>query len=395
MPSVSSQLPDEIIKEILTPALHVPDASFASSAWVSPFAEYQLTSSTVLAVCKSWLRVATPLLYETVILRSKAQAQALAATLKKNPQLGLFVKKIRLEGGYGNSVYDILKRCSDVVDLWITTSLHATESVGGYARGFQLINPRRLILKDVSYPRLAIIRQLHGILLDVMRTKWKKLDIFHWSGGHGFEDSFLKAVASSKVPTVCFEEDILRYSASILPQLSKIPTLESITIHTKREKPEFDSPPPVDDFPFYFFDEHRELNSVLKSDRDLYNKVTFVDPDPTPRLSASQGVRTSAKKDVAFSAPLNPDFRPLSRASDADRKRIWTEIIRHAVDMAETSGITGWTLGIKRQYAKLEELHGLQKLRARMTLVSKGILRETGAVLQDLAMETHHFFSRR
>ena len=102
MTPASSQLPDEIIKEILLPALFVPDKLFSNTSMESnPFAGYELSSSTILVVCKSWLRVATPLLYETVVLRSKAQAQALAGVLKNNSPLGHFIKKLRLEGGYG------------------------------------------------------------------------------------------------------------------------------------------------------------------------------------------------------------------------------------------------------------------------------------------------------
>jgi hypothetical protein len=100
--------PDEIIKEILSPILEVSDEDFTDTSIVSPFACYELTSSTVLEVCKAWLRVSTPLLYATVVLRSPAQAQALTLTLKGNLELGRFVKKIRIEGGYGSLILEIL-----------------------------------------------------------------------------------------------------------------------------------------------------------------------------------------------------------------------------------------------------------------------------------------------
>lgn len=156
----STTLPDEIIKEILSPALEVADEDFANTSLTrSPFADYKLTSSTVLEVCKAWLRVATPFLYETVILRSKAQAQALAGALKGNPELGLFVKKIRIEGGYGTCILDVFQRCPALSDLWITTALWSNESITGYAKAFRSVNPRRLIVVDDLNERDTKIRE--------------------------------------------------------------------------------------------------------------------------------------------------------------------------------------------------------------------------------------------
>ncbi|KAJ7119067.1 hypothetical protein C8R44DRAFT_923002 [Mycena epipterygia] len=66
-----NSLPDEIISEILSPALKVSDEVFSDTADVSPFATYSESSSAYLLVCKAWLRVATPLLNNVVILRSK------------------------------------------------------------------------------------------------------------------------------------------------------------------------------------------------------------------------------------------------------------------------------------------------------------------------------------
>jgi F-box-like len=169
----SSQLPDEIIKEILAPALHVPDETFADTALrASPFATYGLSSSTISVVCKSWLRVATPLLYDTVVLRSKAQAQALAAALKRDSQLGAFIKKLRIEGGYGNAIFEILKRSLHITDIWISTALWSNESAAGYAKGFLLVNPCRLIVVDDRLKTSAIRNCVYEALVDAIKQKW-------------------------------------------------------------------------------------------------------------------------------------------------------------------------------------------------------------------------------
>ncbi|KAH6915580.1 hypothetical protein BKA70DRAFT_1253193 [Coprinopsis sp. MPI-PUGE-AT-0042] len=82
---LSTTLPDGIINEILP--------SLLDAAWISLFSCYELTTSTVLIVCKAWLRIATPLLNHSLILRSTAQAQALARTLKEDAQPGHFTRK--------------------------------------------------------------------------------------------------------------------------------------------------------------------------------------------------------------------------------------------------------------------------------------------------------------
>ncbi|KAJ7863379.1 hypothetical protein B0H13DRAFT_2354214 [Mycena leptocephala] len=90
-------LPDEIISEIFSPALKISDEDFSDTSGVSPFAKYSESTSAYLLVCKSWLRVATPLLYNVVILRSKAHAKGLSLALSTNNLLGQFIKKLRVE----------------------------------------------------------------------------------------------------------------------------------------------------------------------------------------------------------------------------------------------------------------------------------------------------------
>ncbi|KAJ7655444.1 hypothetical protein B0H17DRAFT_956439, partial [Mycena rosella] len=77
---------------------------------------------------KSWLRVATPLLYSVVIIRSKARAQALQATLQGAPELGRFVKKLRVEGGFGKPMHSILRNTPNVTDIFVSLQLRAADS---------------------------------------------------------------------------------------------------------------------------------------------------------------------------------------------------------------------------------------------------------------------------
>ncbi|KAJ7668962.1 hypothetical protein B0H17DRAFT_848571, partial [Mycena rosella] len=117
---MSTCLPDEISSEILSPALKVFDDMFSDMSDVSPFAHYSPSTSAYLLVCKDWLRVATPLLYHVVVLRSKAQANALELVLPNKPAFGRFTKKLRVEGGYGMAMYTILGSAPNITDLFVS-----------------------------------------------------------------------------------------------------------------------------------------------------------------------------------------------------------------------------------------------------------------------------------
>jgi hypothetical protein len=62
--------------------LKVSDEAFCDTSDVSPFAKYSESTAAYLLVCKSWLRLATPLLYNVVVLWYKAYcAKALQSRL--------------------------------------------------------------------------------------------------------------------------------------------------------------------------------------------------------------------------------------------------------------------------------------------------------------------------
>ncbi|KAF7311907.1 F-box domain-containing protein [Mycena indigotica] len=199
-------LPDELLSEILTPALKVSDAAFADVGTHSPFAIYAESSSAYLLVSKSWLRVATPLLYHVVVIRSKAQAAALGRTLTQNPDLGRFIKKLRVEGGYGQPIYNILSRTPNVADLYLNLDLYAYDSTVGFCKGLPLINPARLIVNDQNEraPSSKLVVKLFEVLAQAIRENWDNLVTFECNYDyHGNEWApraviFFDALAAAK-----------------------------------------------------------------------------------------------------------------------------------------------------------------------------------------------------
>ncbi|KAJ6596196.1 hypothetical protein DFH09DRAFT_1272735 [Mycena vulgaris] len=106
----------------------------------SPFAASRSgASSATLLICKAWLRIATPLLYH-VIFRSRVQARALQAALRGNPDLGRFIRMLRLEGGFGPAMHHILKETPNVMDIVISLQIYASDLTAGVVPN---INPTR------------------------------------------------------------------------------------------------------------------------------------------------------------------------------------------------------------------------------------------------------------
>ncbi|KAJ7622519.1 hypothetical protein FB45DRAFT_1061966 [Roridomyces roridus] len=169
-------LPDEIIHEILSPALDVPEQEFSTTLAHTSYVRPIESTSAILLVSKSWLRVATPLLYNVVILRSRGQVQALELALHSSPELGKFIKKLRIEGGYTVALEKILAK-ADLTDICLTLEVKKGENAKGICRGLSLINPVRVIL--AYYPSFISksVRNMLDALTECM-PKWTNLTGF-------------------------------------------------------------------------------------------------------------------------------------------------------------------------------------------------------------------------
>ncbi|KAH8112829.1 hypothetical protein DFH11DRAFT_1857584 [Phellopilus nigrolimitatus] len=143
------RLPDEILREILLLLLSVSSDAFAKPA--TRFGQRAFSSSRYLTVCTRWTRIGTPLFYQTVILRSPAQTRALCATLCQFPELGLLVRKLRLEeGAYCTAIEGVAERTPRVNDLFVSLVIYSETKVSGLCRALDSLNPRKLVLRDLG-----------------------------------------------------------------------------------------------------------------------------------------------------------------------------------------------------------------------------------------------------
>lgn len=144
-------LPNELLREIflLTSALRIEDETFTDTHPLSH--SYHLDRSPALAVlstCKHWRRVAQPLVYETVILRSKPQTRSFLYTLTKYPSCRQFVLRLRIEGGFSPNMAKILPLLTHLREIYISLAITSKDTVTGLCAGLESIDPVRCIVYD-------------------------------------------------------------------------------------------------------------------------------------------------------------------------------------------------------------------------------------------------------
>ena len=140
-------LADEVLQSILAPSLKVPDSMFEDVGPISPFSKVEQSSSDVLLVCKRWMRVTTPIIYHTVIIRTTAQAAALNAALMRNPEFGRHVRRFRLERPYPAHITKaVVRTMPNIVDLCIPIGVLAANKPNDVYELLNKCQPQHLLL---------------------------------------------------------------------------------------------------------------------------------------------------------------------------------------------------------------------------------------------------------
>ncbi|KAJ7816739.1 hypothetical protein B0H14DRAFT_3743191 [Mycena olivaceomarginata] len=276
---------------------------FSDLSLKSPFAKYSVSSSATLLVCKAWLRVATPLLYSVVVIRSKAQCRALGDALQKNPDLGRFIKKLRAEGGFGAHMQHILKFAPNITDLFVSLQIPSSDSCAGLVAGLPLINPTRLIIFDdpdnlwKNKAALQLMAALQGC-----RTKWTNTNtlLLPYRIIPFARESFVLAVcAFPGIKTVSFP---IFFPDTVIREIAAIPTIEAIEIRFKPRK-SVPLPTPAD----------MRVNSLLR----------WAEDSDAP--SRKRVYKLSAR------LPADPTFRPLMAIPQPIADKIWSRILFFAM----------------------------------------------------------------
>ncbi|KAK7035999.1 F-box domain-containing protein [Favolaschia claudopus] len=309
-------LPEETISEILSPALKVSDAAFCDASLVSPFSKYEEPTSNYLLVCKTWLRIATPLLYSTVVLRSKGQAKALSTVLVENPEFGQYIKKLRVEGGYGPPMHTILECSPNISDLFLCTRIFSSDNTSGLCSGLELINPTRLILWHADHQGLGNRTYLQ--LLDALVAaipEWDNLRIFQPSFymlNHPSDRIAEEIAKARKLTTVVVTQ--VSHVSWVYNLYKKCP-LQQIQVKTSA---------PVEPDSRY----RKQLHALMENPKiKALLRFNYPEQPTSTPVDSMQTTTDMELPSIDIVPSLNPFFKPLSNAALHIADKIWDRVL--------------------------------------------------------------------
>ncbi|KAJ7064714.1 hypothetical protein C8F01DRAFT_1249749 [Mycena amicta] len=296
-------LPYELIAEILSPLLDVPDELFASCVG-SPFSTYGPSSANYLLVCKSWLHAGTPLLYRVLIIRSRDQAKALARTFSQphNSHLGNYVRNLRIESGYGTSIKTILACSPKITHLNLTLDVWPPDTVDPTSKGLKLINPTALMLQhhgSISRsPRTKMVTQLANGIADAI-PGWTRLTTLHYDS-IGMDDSqkISRPLVDAKRLTTLFvsSTSTAHLACKLLANTCPLEVIYITQAPTARKR------------------------NWLNNQPVLRQLVKFqIEPSPV----------------VLPPVERNPFYIPMDSATEEDRKAVWSRVLFFAMFVQE------------------------------------------------------------
>jgi hypothetical protein len=180
--SCIARFPEEILYQILCLCVSASLTPPTRPSWHVRQQSCNRSRTAALLVCKSWLRIATPAFYKTVLLQSEEQAIMLSSTLVTNPSLGRYVRTLVIMGVW-SALRDVVKLCPGVVSLDLTldgprdsVAMGQMEEIGMVLSGLQSLDIRYFSLRKLPNAYLTefkpcfIISHLSRII-----PKWKRL----------------------------------------------------------------------------------------------------------------------------------------------------------------------------------------------------------------------------
>ena len=165
-------LPDELLHLILAHQLFVDYDMFSHRSPAQLLARRDEATSLPL-VCRRWRRVVVPIIYETVILTSESEANALVSTMLEH--VGPYIKKLRIEGGYGWPIHTILSNIPKLAFISVSLDIPSENKADGLCSGLKLINPKHLILHDSDILSNQEVSNVVDVLIECMTSVWSNL----------------------------------------------------------------------------------------------------------------------------------------------------------------------------------------------------------------------------
>ena len=189
-------LPDELLREILSQVLHVSHPKFFIWSNIRPDPPSDsVPRSHVVLVNHRFLRIGIPILYEAVRITNQDTTKYIADILSANATVGPAVRWLRLEGGYGRELELALKPMTAVESLYFSVDARARDSIAGVRRVLLKLDPLHVWLDRGSGRPNKHQPVLHPLLHHLVRRQWTRLvrPSFLWActtdAGRGMQKS--------------------------------------------------------------------------------------------------------------------------------------------------------------------------------------------------------------
>ena len=169
--SFNDLFPNELLHLVLAQLLFVDYDMFSHRSPVQLLTRRAEAMSLSL-VCQRWRRVAVPIIYETVILTSQSEAKTLVSML---PRVRHYIKKLRIEGGFGHSIHKILSKVRGLAFISVSLDITSKQKADGLCSGLKLINPTHVVLRDSKFLGNQGVNNVVDVLIECMTSVWSNL----------------------------------------------------------------------------------------------------------------------------------------------------------------------------------------------------------------------------
>lgn len=309
-------IPEELLEQILGHVLTQPAADSTRPSWHTckpprnaPAVSVKPTvmegspvgRGAPLLVSHDWLRIATPLHYRHLVLRSERHLALLGATLRANPEFGRWVRSIRVDGVY-DGLEAVVANCPELetFDMTIddgavsTASLAQVEDVP--AVDVNVLN-EKLLRFSASFTKMArlkylVLRKTTYAYLTLPRTTllFEKLSkaIPQWKSLQSIEIDFRFSPPASLAAFIAAltRAPSLRTVRTVLPSVWN-PALLEICANPSLERIEFSSETRITDVHLYLAEarKHTRLFELIRAGTPLTRPrahTMAVSRSPTP-----------------------------------------------------------------------------------------------------------------
>jgi len=171
--------PEEVLERILALCIDAQTDAFANPSWHTR--QVSRRASSILLVNRTFLRIATPLLYNTVVIRSAYQLSTILDNVfRPHPELASFVKTVAISGGSYDGLDDFVRLCVNLEEFDMTLDNAPWEEDVREKFGESLMGMRKiksLVVRKDAYLTQEKPKHLMGQLSNAI-VSWTSLVSF-------------------------------------------------------------------------------------------------------------------------------------------------------------------------------------------------------------------------